>query len=130
MSEKFNTELDELDQQGVCPCGCGNDPNGCVYTGSSMGLSWKDVKNRFGLNEAGKARYKKQLIERFRQNQNLALAALLRWGLVLDEWKSQPQVPDDEFMTEIQNLSQAGLLDFIDGQPIDDLRYVITGMEA
>lgn len=57
-----------------------------------------------------------------------ALEALRWWRATLTVWLNHPHVTDEAFMQAVQNLAEAGLLEFLDGCPanIDHLRALVT----
>lgn len=61
-----------------------------------------------------------------------AVDALYTFRAYLVVWNSFPTITDDLFMSALQDVSEAGLLEFFDGMPsptLDELREVLTGID-
>lgn len=57
-----------------------------------------------------------------------AIEALLNWKKDLQSWQCHPYVTDQAFMSAIQDINEAGLMDWADGNPLglDHLREVVS----
>ena len=73
---------------------------------------------------------KQVLIQDWLQRVTLAEDVLRTFRSYLIGWSYYPnKVDDDLFMSVIQGMAQAGLLEFVDGGNLDELRAVLTGLE-
>lgn len=60
---------------------------------------------------------------------NRAAIALTVFNERLMAWNDMGHVDDQEFMAAVQDMHEAGLLEFLDNGPLDQLRKVVTGVE-
>lgn len=74
------------------------------------------------------------LLDQFIQATDEALSQLQTWRGFLATWKANEEMllplPDDLFMSLINDLKSAGLLEFVDGQELDALREALTGVDS
>ncbi len=73
-----------------------------------------------------------RIFEDWIANAEAAIDALFNWKAYLRAWQSHPQtgqLPDDLFMSVVQDMAQAGLMAWLDRPELDQLRHVITGGE-
>lgn len=71
------------------------------------------------------------LLKSFEQQTGNAIDALFNWRSLLRTWQHDGRtIPDDAFMTHVNDLAKAGLLEFVDGNELDRLRELVTGKET
>ena len=70
-----------------------------------------------------------RIIQAWLDSTNEALDALLNWRAYLRAWQTHPHVTDAAFMAAVQNMTEAGLLEWLDANraDIDALRKEVTG---
>ena len=56
--------------------------------------------------------------------------ALRQWRYNLQAWMTHPDVPDEAFMSALQDLSQVIGIDWADSHNLDALREAVTGVDA
>jgi len=76
------------------------------------------------------------IIQDWTERADQAIRELQSWKFFLTTWRTQLQtnpgqrIPDSEFMAAVDKMAQAGLLEFIDSHELDELREMLTGVEA
>jgi len=59
----------------------------------------------------------------------IAIEALYELRAYLWTWKDYPKlISDDAFMSTLRDMREAGLEEFMNHQPLDELRKVVTGV--
>ena len=76
-------------------------------------------------------RIKIELLTRWSLSASEAIRALIDFRSAVHRWQAGGNIPDAEFMAEVQKMSEAGLLEWLDTNPngLDLLREVVTGGE-
>lgn len=71
------------------------------------------------------------LITSWLQRCGRAVEALYSFQSYLAIWAAHDEaiIADDMFMSVLDDMAQAGLLEFMDGGPLDELRAILTGLE-
>ena len=77
-------------------------------------------------------RIRTELLTRWSSSASQAVGALIGFRSALHRWQASGDVAAAEFMAEVQKLSDAGLLEWLDGNlnDLDLLHEVVTGGEA
>jgi hypothetical protein len=77
---------------------------------------------------ARKAAARGPVLQDWIESTEAAIEALLNWKADLQSRRSHPHVSDAAFMSAIQDLNEAGLMDWADGNPLglDHLREVVS----
>lgn len=74
-----------------------------------------------------KVQPRSEKIAEWLQSTEQAMHVLIRWANCLTAWEHETP-SDDDFMAAIQEMSELGLLEWLDGNPLslDDLRDLVT----
>lgn len=72
-----------------------------------------------------------ELLARWSLSVSEVIHALIDFRSALHRWATIGPITDTAFMAEVQLLAEAGLLEWLDANPLglDDLREVVTGVE-
>lgn len=77
-------------------------------------------------------RIRTELLNHWSLSTSQAIAALIDFRSALHRWQATGDtIADASFMAEVQKMAEAGLLDWLDGNPndLDLLREVLTGVQ-